>query len=81
MPALDPKRAYLRPPVATQQLPERAARDLISWSRVIVGSGSNEAGRVGEDVATLTPHRPGRADFRHPVCMGLFLSRAQSVIV
>jgi len=24
-------------------------------------------GRVGEDVATLTPHRPGRADFPHPV--------------
>ena len=23
--------------------------------------------RVGEDVATLTPHRPGRADFPHPV--------------
>jgi hypothetical protein len=23
--------------------------------------------RVGEDVATLAPHRPGRADFRHPV--------------
>jgi hypothetical protein len=24
-------------------------------------------GRVGEDVATLTPHRPGRAGFPHPV--------------
>jgi hypothetical protein len=23
--------------------------------------------RVGEDVAILTPHRPGRADFPHPV--------------
>ena len=23
--------------------------------------------RVGEDVATFTPHRPGRADFPHPV--------------
>src|ERR1051326_5622948 len=23
--------------------------------------------RVGEDVATLAPHRPGRADFPHPV--------------
>ena len=23
--------------------------------------------RVGEDVASLTPHRPGRADFPHPV--------------
>ena len=23
--------------------------------------------RVGEDVATLTPHRPGRADFPYPV--------------
>jgi len=26
--------------------------------------------RVGEDVATLTPHRPGRADFPHPVLRG-----------
>jgi transposase len=26
--------------------------------------------RVGEDVATLTPHRPGRADFPHPVPHG-----------
>src|SRR5215207_3617152 len=26
--------------------------------------------RVGEDVATLTPHRPGRADFPHPVLHG-----------
>ena len=23
--------------------------------------------RVGEDVATLTPHGPGRAEFPHPV--------------
>src|SRR5712691_3374610 len=23
--------------------------------------------RVGEDVSTLAPHRPGRADFPHPV--------------
>ncbi len=26
--------------------------------------------RVGEDVATLAPHRPGRADFPHPVPRG-----------
>src|SRR5262249_32370115 len=26
--------------------------------------------RVGEDVATLTPHRPGSADFPHPVLHG-----------
>ena len=26
--------------------------------------------RVGEDVATLTPHRPGRAEFPHPVLHG-----------
>jgi DoxX-like family len=25
------------------------------------------ASRVGEDVATLAPHRPGRAGFQHPV--------------
>src|SRR5689334_6336077 len=28
---------------------------------------TDEDCRVGEDVATLTPHRPGRADFPHPV--------------
>ena len=27
----------------------------------------NKRCRVGEDVAILTPHRPGRADFPHPV--------------
>src|SRR2546430_208202 len=30
----------------------------------------NSARRVGEDVTTLTPHRPGRADFPHPVPHG-----------
>src|SRR5215211_8554252 len=33
----------------------------------ITGAGPLADRRVGEDVATLTPHRPGRADFPHPV--------------
>ena len=33
-------------------------------------------GRVGEDVSTLAPHRPGRADFPHPVLHGRALLRA-----
>ena len=28
------------------------------------------AGRVGEDVTTLTPHGPGRAGLQHPVLHG-----------
>ena len=33
-------------------------------------SPGNRHGRVGEDVAILTPHRPGRADFPLPVLHG-----------
>jgi MFS family permease len=33
-----------------------------------LSQGSNgHDGRVGEDVATIAPHRPGRAGFQHPV--------------
>src|SRR5258708_9282338 len=39
------------------------------------------SGRVGEDVTTLTPHRPGRADFPHPVLRGrVSLTVSQTVI-
>src|SRR5713101_307644 len=34
------------------------------------GAKNSPLRRVGEDVATLTPHRPGRADFPHPVLRG-----------
>jgi transposase len=39
-----------------------------AYDRGVGGVNIVHAGcRVGEDVATLTPHRPGRADFPHPV--------------
>jgi transposase len=41
------------------------------YNGVVAGNGITRAGcRVVEDVATLNPHRPGRADFPHPVPHG-----------
>ena len=42
--------------------PARWADDPENISRAV-----SARGRVGEDVATLTPHGPGRAEFPHPV--------------
>lgn len=41
------------------------------YNGVVAGNGIIRAGcRVDEDVAALVPHRPGCADFRHPVPHG-----------
>ena len=41
------------------------------YNGVVAGNGIVRAGcRVGEDVSTLAPHRPGRAEFPHPVPHG-----------
>ena len=46
--------------------------DAYSGFHHLYGEGTiyEVACRVGEDVATLTPHRPGRAVFPHPVPHG-----------
>ena len=36
-------------------------------ARLLGGGSSINGSRVGEDVATVAPYRPGRADFQHPV--------------
>src|SRR5712691_958881 len=64
-------RHFLRIRAASSSRPGRSA-----WrtgSRTSRGFGYEPPPRdrrVGEDVATLTPHRPGRADFLHPVLHG-----------
>ena len=41
------------------------------YNGVVAGNGIVRAGcRVGEDVSTLAPHRPGRAEFPQPVPHG-----------
>jgi hypothetical protein len=42
----------------------------VAYDRVGGPKMVHAACRVGEDVATLAPHRPGRAEFPHPVPHG-----------